>query len=678
MHKEKDLFDSNEGQENVQDENTHLRNDQKIVPLSDVNYFRQSVYETLIEANTLGVNPRSIGMVFLVCLPLAGISSMIYFAPNVDAAQTVTDYTKVPEYITAPVLVISGVGTNFILNGYFSYNVPQNILDEIRSTPWPLIPKATLGMINYEPRSVGQILLSGISSLTELTIKAFVVALSTSQYVSLGSDDGFGYVALLAQLGAYGLMHWFAVTHFIDNWVEAIWQYARKPYLKLNQLAGLKEEVLIAQKNLISVYKGNLSNALLTVRKKWQENDRESLKEIYTLLGEFKDLLDEFKNIKKNSIQSNSLNDEREENDYYLVRNEQPSDRSMMLARLVDLSFQLQLLLLKQAEAQHSTEVRCLFPLHLVNAVLTTLCYIGFDLSVWYQLPEFCTKITNDEELCNNDIFITPARLITLFPLIYLAAVVVAPENTKKLFSLAIELRESRYIKPLALQRFPKSTLAISTGLIGLALFSWGTTITLNEEYIDNDILVVLANINSIVYNSYFNAFPTPFVAFSFALLGNVFLGKIKSLFSSADPILNETKNDAAIEKYLEILSKNANLLKTVNLLKEIRKIDDNDQISILFGGKSPSSLLGDWASQKSWTEAIDFLVDPKGLLLEKTQSILVKNEGGQKNTSFISGIVTLFSRKKKEEMDIYQDEDQNNDSNSSKKRSILSYCSIS
>ncbi len=540
-------------------------------------YFKQLVYETLLNANSGGVNKTSVGLVLCVCLPLAGISSVIYYQPNLDSAEPVANVINMPKNIVKVVLVTGGIASNFILNAYFSYDVPKTIINRIKAIAWPGLPKTTLANINYKPQTNLEIAASGSLGFIKLSVKAIPVLMSTAQYISLGVDAGIGDALLIAQLGAYGLMHWFAVTHFIENWGDKILDIAKKPYLLCSEQAQFEFYILACRKTLISTYKTTLQNTLYAIRKTWKNEDRDSLEVIYNNL-----------NALLNNTEGNT-------------------------GTLYELAFDLQLQLLRKAEQPNIQTAHWLkrLPFHLLNAALIKLCYISYDLAVWHYAPNYCVNIINNQDTCNNDYFIIPFRLLMIFPLSYLTTCIVAPENTNKLWSLLSQLHQKKHFSPIVLQRYPLKVYSISGTLLLLAVFSWGATVSLNQAYISDEDVLKAANVNSIIYNTYFNAFALPYVALGFSILSSRLIGKIMNLCGKRDERLLETLQDNTLENFLEGLSSNIDLLDTVNLLKQIRSLDDNEKIKIILGGKEPHDVIDNWPQGKSWTESLDFLVKP-------------------------------------------------------------------
>jgi hypothetical protein len=222
-----------------------------------------------------------------------------------------------------------------------------------------------------------------------------------------------------------------------------------------------------------------------------------------------------------------------------------------------------------------------------------------------------------------------------IFPLPYLATCIVAPANTNKLWNLIHQLQQKKYVKPLALQRYPGKVYTIGGFFLLLALFSWGATVTLNEAYIPDPDLLKAANINTILYNAYFNGFPIPYVALGLSLLISRLIGKITNLCSEEDVRLAETFQDDTLESFLQELGSNFDLLKTANFLKQIRGLDDNEKIKIIFGGKEPSEVLDSWPQNTRWTDTLDFLINPTSFKsLQKTALEGEDEESSEDNVS--------------------------------------------
>jgi hypothetical protein len=539
-------------------------------------HFKRLIGNSLANA-TRGVDWRALSILSFICLPLAVTSSVIYYKPSMDAGNVAGDVINIPSNVVGGFLVVGGVGINIILNGYFSYTVPQTIVDRTKAIPWPGLPKSIIAQINKQQRSSCQVVTNSVTEFFKVSLMMVPVILSTAQYVALAIDDGYGNAVIVAQLGAYGLMHWFSVTHFVENWMQQGWRYVKNLSNYFNPDEKSKDLLRERQQQLLSAYQSTISNALYSLELEWKGGDSKQS------LSDIKESFDSFLEERDNKIEN---------------------------------AYKLQLALLKNAKEPPKSEFSwyVVFPLHLLNAILLKMCYIGYDLSVWDKSTDFCIEVLSNESLCSDSRFIVPMNLITLFPLSYLAACIAAPENTKKLLKFFEQTRTKNFVKPLIWQRYPKKVVFLSSILMILGALSWGTVTSLNHEYIpQGQWYSILMDVNSILYNIYFHAFPIPYVALTFSFLISNFSNFInEKLFNKSDPLVSETKKDMSIVKFLEELSNKASLLKPHGFANQLLIMNNHEEISILCGNRIPENIFGNSFTGKNWPDALKIISESK------------------------------------------------------------------
>lgn len=507
----------------------------------------------IFELNLLGKKNRLFyfnNILLIISIVISAFSVIILYEPNVQAGIKVSKLfnTENNNKITAFIqflLILGSLSTNFVFNVYFCYYVLLISVIKISLIQWNTFKQF-------------------LSSLLLFLLKAFPVLLSTSQVVGLAAESNFNPLFIVFQVLVYGLMHWYSINHFVANWVLYFYncvknrnQYNLKNSINQNSNNGL------SRSDYLKLLVSTKQRFLQCCQSKQRElNDLHSLvrmEHTYTL---------------------------NEDLDNYIIQ------------------FQTKLVELTKNNNDTKTEIatswKLLLLINIVNSVCLKFCYIGLDLTVWYRSTEFCNAVISNEQLCNNQGFIIPITLIALFPLNYLIVIIVGVANTSTVCNYINQRycsgnNNEKSIESCSIQLAPTLISSIRIILFILTLLSFGTSIDLNGEYISNTSLLIAANINSIIFNSYFSVFPIPIVSIGFALLIIHINNILRSICCSNSNKSNELDNmsiNIRIESYIDDLITLITHIHDVQFMKYSENMNLNTLLDSNFNPKQLNNVI--------------------------------------------------------------------------------------
>ena len=555
-----------------------------LLPSSHLNALSQ---EVLARAKAEGCDLRSMSLL-LSAVIISGVAVVVFYKPNMVAgrvfASQVTAFYLPEEYLQAP-LVTGSISTNFIVNAYFSYDIPDTIIDSLRAIPWLWKKRSVLADINYEDLSRREIIYIASKEFLFLVLKSIPVILSTAQMVALGMESDLAEWLLFSQLMANVLMHWSSVTDFVENGLKTAWKTLKDCSPCKNPEKELQRLNLQNQKAILLTYKKTINDALYKLRfyLEHTQNQRQNCDDLEAALLERNSSLTELKTI-------------------YPLLNENKS-------------FELQIALLMLANEQNLPNKKNpgleLFFINMVNFLLINLCYLGYDVMVYRETAKYSpfNLVTN--------IFL--AAIFT-FPLNYLISCMIAPSNARKLWDfMANGVQE----KSVAYQRYPTTFIILFGFLFVMALFSFGTTLLLNTQYLPNKYVkdpssLLAVNIISIIYNTYFNAFPIPTVVPAFTLPLWKLINWVTCV--SQDDYLIAAQKEVVLENFLMGLARSSQFLTPKGFLCALLELDETT-IRLLMGNQDPKEILsGNDFSNKDWKNSIQFLSNNHNFFVEKNK----------------------------------------------------------
>lgn len=544
--------------------------------------------EILERAKAEGLDSRS--MTLLVsAMVISGFSVVVFYRPNMIAGQIFAKQSHLPKKLLQALFVSGSLSTNFIVNAFFSYDIPNTLIDSLRAVPWLWRQRSIMGDINHNEDLTGyQVFSLAIKECMLLILKSIPVIASTAQMVALGMESNLAEWLLVAQLAANVLMHWSSVTHFVDNAIKASWRKMRSYYPWQDPQITFQLLISDHQKKILSQYENTLENTLYKLRL-LLESEQNNQKFVVD-------------NDIENPLLTHSFKTQLD-NIYQLSEENK--------------AFELQLALLTLTNQQHLPHKKKpgneLFAFNVINFLLINLCYLGYDVMVYRQTEKYSPL------QMGVNIFI--AFLLT-FPLNYLISCIIAPSNARKLWDLLAHVQQE---KSVAHQRYPNTFKFLFGVLFTMAFFSFGTTILLNDQYLPNQYIknpysLVGVNIISMIYNTYFNAFPLPIIVPALILPLHQLINAILKPFVACfgyhlqNDTINETRKAIILENFLMGLARSTQFLTPQGFLKALLKQNENT-LQLLMDSQTPKEVLNDtFFGGKSWRSTLTLLSDSQHL----------------------------------------------------------------
>ena len=445
--------------------------------------------EVFEESKKLGVNYRSAAFsTFTIALGI--ISSFIYIKPNIQEGKSLKGSSKalgLPPELLMVTLPFFSFLTNAVLNTFFTETELAGIIEDIKSSP---LSNSTAAKINNAHISLRQRLIKILSGTTYLLFKLVPVLLSAAPYLTLETDEDKPkpsevswlhpvYLSTLACV--YALMHYKAIGHLVDQFVIPCQKYLQVLSQKqfrgngFHELSESKEEGLEAHKRAISV-------ALCHFQYLVQINKSDALEKLYKNFDEASG--------QKVIIELLQILDQEEKKGTFNKINEKFPIHPVLI-----------------------------FSAYATSFIGSIICSLGFSDNTYDEASDLCQAFLGDTPSCQAGAFLPVIMALIAIALFnYLVAIVGAKDNTDKILEY---FTDKNPVYSLTFQKNPTVFKALMGGLVFSALFSWGTTLKLNQQYF-NGVWLHLINVVSIFFNAYFNALAAPYVANSLTKQYNI------------------------------------------------------------------------------------------------------------------------------------------------------------